>query len=145
MDKLSKSFLGNEIVVYGCTKADNLYYKRLYRAFSANGIKVYGLPTQPESELDFEVYPSLDAMPHVPSCAFVLCPRADTVKAVGALNKCGVKRFLFYSRKYVSDEALEICEKNGIEVRLGCPLMLYASGPCLLHAAAAGAMSERKA
>ncbi len=144
MEKLSKDFFGNEIVIYGCTKADNMYYKRLNKHFSANGVKVFGLPTTPESELGFETFKDLDALPHVPACAFVLCEKEKTLDAVTDLKKHQVGRILFYSEKFASDEAVKFCEDNGIEVRFGCPLMLYAPASCYLHAAISGELDERK-
>ncbi len=145
MEKISKSFWGNEIIIYGCTKSDNMFYKRLYKNFTSNGVKVYGLPTTPESKLDFTTYPDLDSMPHVPACAYVLCAKDETLTAVEDLHKHGVTRVLFHSPIFVSDAALSYCEKNGMEARIGCPLMLYAPASCYVHAAIRGVLSERKA
>ncbi len=144
MEKISKGFWGDEIVIYGCTKSDNMFYKRLYKHFTANGVKVFGLPTTPESDLGFTTYPDLDALPHMPGCAYVLCDKEKTETAVKDLQRHGVKRILFHADVFVSDEAKQFCEKNGIEVRIGCPLMLYAPGSCYLHAAVRGVLDERK-
>ncbi len=144
MEKITKAYLGNEILICGVTRADNMYYRRLNKAFTKAGIKVYGLPTNPESKLDFETYPDLDALDHMPECAFVLCDKKDEPKLVKDLAAGGVRRLLFYSPSYVSDELQDYCGKKGIEVRAGCPLMLYNGGPCYLHAALGGVAGERK-
>ncbi len=144
MEKISKSYWGKEIVIYGCTKSDNMFYKRLYKHFSKNGVEVFGLPTTPESDLNFKTYPNLDALPHVPACAYVLCAKEDTEAAVKDLHQHGVTRVLFHSDVFVSDEAKKFCEKNGMEVRVGCPMMLYGPASCYLHAAIRGTLSERK-
>ncbi len=144
MENISKTYWGNEIIIYGCTKSDNMFYKRLYKNFTANNVTVYGLPTTPESKLNFKTFPNLDALPHVPECAYILCNKADTTAAVEDLQKHGVKRVFFHSDIFVSDEAKAFCEKNGIEIRTGCPLMLYAPASCWVHAAIRGVLSERK-
>ncbi len=144
MEKITKGYFGDEIAICGCTKADNAYYKRLYKSFTGNGVTVYGLPTVPVSDLDFETYPDLDALPHIPSCAYILCDKQDTPALLEDLKAHGVKKILFYSKKEIPEGVLEDCEKSGIEVRAGCPLMLYAGGPCALHASIAGVGEERK-
>ncbi len=143
MEKISKAFFGNEIVICGCTKADNLYYKRLYKAFNSNGVKVYALPTTPESDLGFETYPDLASLPHVPECAYILSDKEDEAAIVEELKKYGVKRILFYNNSLADDAVVADCERNGIEVRCGCPLLLYNGGPCYLHALIAGVSNER--
>ncbi len=144
MEKIDKGFWGNEIVICGCTKADNAYYKRLYKHFTANQVQVYALPTHPESELGFETYPDLSALPHIPECAFVLCEKEGIPSLARELIEAGVRRILFYSKTYAEDAVIAECQKAGVEVRVGCPLMLYASGPCYLHAAVGGVLEERK-
>ncbi|MCD8021267.1 MAG: CoA-binding protein [Clostridiales bacterium] len=144
MKKLTKDFFGKEVVICGCTKADNMYYKRLYKHFTANHVKVYALPTTPESKLDFQTYPNLAALPHVPKCAYILSDKKDVPAIVEELKKYKVRRILFYSKAYVDEDVLKDCKEHRIEVRCGCPLMLYASGPCMLHAAIGGVMQERK-
>ncbi len=144
MEKISKDYWGNEIVICGCTKADNLYYKRLYKAFGDNGVKVYALPTTPESDLGFETYPNLAALPHVPECAYILSDKEDEAAIVEELKKYGVKKILFYNNSLADDAVVADCEKKGIEVRCGCPLLLYSGGPCYLHAVIAGVSDERK-
>ncbi len=144
MEKLSKDFFEGEVLICGVTKADNMYYKRLYKHFSANNVKVYGLPTNPASDVGFETYPDLASLPHVPKCAFVLCDKENVPALVEELKKAGVSRLLFYSTKFVDDSVIKDCEKDGMDVRVGCPLLLYAGATCYLHAAAAGMLEERK-
>ncbi len=144
MKKITKDFFGDEIVICGCTKADNMYYKRLYKAFTQNGVKVYALPTTPVSDLGFKTYPDLASLPHVPECAYILSDKEDEAAIVEVLKKYNVKRILFYNQGLADDGVVADCEKNGIEVRCGCPLMLYTGGPCSLHARIAGVAGERK-
>ncbi len=145
MEKLSKDFFEGEVAVCGCTKADNAYYKRLYENFTKNGVEVFGMPTDPESPLDFTTYASLEEMPHVPKCAYLLCPKTDIPAWLDKLQAAGVKKVLFYNKTYGDAETIADCEKRGMEARVGCPLMLYASGPCYLHAAFSGVSANRRA
>ncbi len=144
MKKISKDYWGNEILICGVTKADNMYYRRLYNAFTKAGVKVYGLPTNPESNLNFNTYADLDALDHIPECAYILCDKEDEPELVKELEKRGVKRILVFSNGYASDAMQKYCEEHGMEVRAGCPLMLYNGATCALHAMVAGVADERK-
>jgi len=138
MKKLSKEFLGNNVAVVGCGKADNLYYKRLYKHFTRNNIRLLGMPTSPPSPLGFETYPSFDSLPRPIDCAFVLSGKEDTPAILGELERIGVKRVVFFSKACADDSTVADLEHRGIEARMGCPLMLFAPGPCWLHCVISG-------
>lgn len=142
MEKLSKGFLGSNVAVVGCTKADNLYYKRLHKHFTKNGVRLIGMPTTPPSPLGFETYPDFDSFPLPIDCAFVLSDKKDTPGIVGELARIGVKRVLFYGKASLDAGMVADCEKRGMEVRMGCPLMLFGSGPCQLHRALSGVQRD---
>jgi len=144
MDKISKSFFDGEVLICGCSDKDNLYYKRLYKAFSDNGVKVYPMPTAPESELGFDTYKSFDELPKVPNSAYVLSHKSNTPALIEQLEKLGVKRIVFYGKACADDGILESCKNKGIQTRMGCPMMLFGSGFCWLHATIAGVKQEKK-
>ena len=138
MEKLSKDFFGNEVLICGCSDKDNLYYKRLNKAFLSNGITVYPMPTTPESELGFKTYKSYTDLPIIPKCAYILSYKSKTSEIIDELSGLGVNKIAFYGNACVDDEILHKCDSLGIETRLGCPMMLFASGFCWIHAKIAG-------
>ncbi len=144
MEKLTKSYFGKEILICGVSQKDRVYYNRLYKAFTGAGIHVYGLPTNPESELDFKTVPDLDSLDHIPECAFMLCPKTEEASLAKELRKRGVKKLLVYSKSYAPDSLVSECAEDHVEVRAGCPLLLYGGGTCALHALFAGESKERK-
>ena len=144
MDKLNKQFFNGEVLICGCSDKDNFYYKRLYKAFTNNDVKVYPMPTTPDSELGFDTYKNFDDLPKVPNSAYVLSHKSNTPALVEQLESLGVKRIVFYGKVCVDDSILKSCENKGIQTRMGCPMMLFGSGPCWLHSVIAGVKREKK-
>lgn len=144
MEKINKSFFDGEVLICGCSDKDNLYYKRLYKAFVENDIKVYPMPTTPESKLGFHTYGEFKGLPKIPNSAYVLSHKSKTPEIVEQLDNIGVKKILFYGKACADANILQDCENRGIETRMGCPMMLFASGFCWLHAVIAGVKQEKK-
>ncbi len=144
MEKISKDFLKGNLLICGCTKSDNAYYKRLNKHFTKNGINVLAMPTTPESELGFSTYMNYEDLPVTPDCAYVLSPKEKSGEIIDKMNELGVKKILFYGKVSADEEVLAKCEKYGMEVRMGCPLMLFAGATCYLHAMASGTMAQRR-
>ncbi len=144
MEKISKDFWGKEILICGCEKKDIGFLKNLHKAFAANGVEVCALPTKPEEDPGFQTYSNLAALPHVPRCAYVMSPKEELPAMVDELKAAGVSRIVVYNKKKADDAFVADCAKKGVEVRAGCPLMLYRGFPCSMHAAFAGVGAERK-
>ncbi len=144
MDKLSKDFIGKEVLIYGVEKKDAGFYKTMYKNFTANGITVYGLPTTPATDLGFETYPDLASLPHMPKCVVLLCPDRDRKRCVKELKRAGMSRLILYKKRYATDPLLAYCKQHSVQVRTGCPMLLYGSGVCAMHAALSGYGKERK-
>ncbi len=144
MEKISKEYWGKEILLCGCEKKDMSFYKMLYKQFTANGVEVFALPTKPEADSGFQTYPDLAALPHVPECAYVMNPKEELPAITEELRQLGVRKILLYNKKKADASFVADCEKNEMEVRAGCPLMLYSGGPCALHAVFGGVREERK-
>ncbi|MDR2736302.1 MAG: CoA-binding protein [Gracilibacteraceae bacterium] len=143
MEKINKAFFDGEVLICGCSKQDNLYYKNMYKAFTDNGIKVYPMPTTPESELGFETYTNFDDLPKVPNSAYVLTHKNQTPALIEQLDQLGVKRIVFFGKVCADESTLETCRKKGIQTRIGCPMMLFGGGFHRLHAFFAGVKQER--
>ncbi len=144
MEKIDAEYFEDEVLICGCTAQDNLYYKRLYKAFQNNGVKVLAMPTMPPTQLGFSTYDSLDALPGVPKCAFILSENSDTPDVIEKLAALGVKKVLFWGAADAPESIMALCESKGIAVRIGCPLMLYASGFCWLHGKFSGVRRAKK-
>ncbi|MCL1917639.1 MAG: CoA-binding protein [Peptococcaceae bacterium] len=143
MEKINKDFFGGEVLICGCSKQDNLYYKNLHKAFSDNGVKVFPMPTTPESALGFETFNSFDELPKVPNSAYVLSHKCNTPVLIEHLNKLGVKKVVFFGKACADKSVLDSCEEKGIQVRMGCPMMLFGGGIHRLHAFLAGVKQEK--
>lgn len=144
MGKINKDFFEGGVLVCGCSSKDNLYYKRLYKAFTDNGIKVYPMPTTPESELGFTTYAKFNDLPEIPKSVYILSHKSLTPQIMEHLYELGVKKIAFYSMACVDSDILQTCQSKGIETTIGCPLMLFASGFCWIHAAIAGVKQEKR-
>jgi hypothetical protein len=121
MEKLTKAFLGKSVAVIDVPKSDELFYKRLNKYFSENDISC-----------------SRDLQSGVPDCAFVLSDKQDIPAVIEWLAGDGIKRILFYSKADGGEAVISDCVKRGIDARIGCPLALFAPGPCRLHGALSG-------
>lgn len=131
---LNKDFFKNgEVIFVGYSSRNPAYSKLIYKTFSDNGIRVYAVNTRKNASFDVKVYGSLDELPVIPECAFVLLKSENTREAVKQLGEKGVKRILFRSGKTVDDKTLEECRQKGIETALGCPMMVFGSGIHRLH------------
>jgi len=139
MVKLNKDFFkGNEVLFIGYSARNNRFSNEIYQAFTRGGIKVYPVNNKPNGSYDIKVYNSLSDLPKVPETAFVLLNKENARKAVNQLADSGVKRILFQGKKNVDDELLSDCSKMGIEVAVGCPMMVFGSGLHKIHAFFAG-------
>ncbi len=144
MEKIAKDFWGKEILICGCEKKDVGFLKNLHKTLTEHGVEVYALATKPEVDPGFETYPDLSALPHVPACAYVMAPKEELSGIVEELKSAGVGRIVVYNKKKADDSFVADCASKGVEVRAGCPLMLYRGFPCSMHAAFAGVGAERK-
>lgn len=139
MEKLSKKFFsGNEVLFVGYSSRNKVFSQDLYRTISNNGIKVYPYNKKTDGLYDIEVYNDLNQLPKVPEAAFILLNSANAAKAAEELSSKGVKRVLFQSKKNVSQETIDFLSKKGIEVYIGCPMMLFGKGLHKIHAFFAG-------
>lgn len=131
-------FTGKEILFIGYSSRNNAFSKSIYQAFMNNGIKVYPVNNKANASFDIKVYRNLGELPTVPSCAFVLANKNNAKTIVNELSGKGVKRVLFQNSKYVDHDIFDICNKNGIETAVGCPMMIFGNGMHRVHAFLAG-------
>jgi len=134
MPKLNKDFFtDNEVLFVGYSSRNNKFSKAIYEAFSNNGIKVYPYNNKGNNESEIKVFKSLDELPNIPKCAYVLLNKKNTGRLVKQLADNGVKKILFQSSKTVEPETIDECKKLGIETVTTCPMMIFGSGIHKFH------------
>lgn len=139
MKKLSRDFFkGNEVLFVGYSSRNKAFSQELYRSISNSGVKVYPYNVKKEASYDIKVYNNLSDMEKIPEAAFILLNAGNAAKAAEELAGKGVKRMLFQSKGNVSPQTMEALEKKGVEVSVGCPLMLFGKGLHKIHAFFAG-------
>lgn len=139
MPKLNQDFFINkEVLFVGYSSRNNKYSKAIYEAFSNNGIKVYPFNSKDNTKSDVKVYNSLDNLPTIPKCAYVLMNKNNTNKIVKQLADNGIKKILFHSSRTVEPATLDECNKMGIETAVACPMMIFGSGIHKIHGIFAG-------
>jgi Acyl-CoA synthetase (NDP forming) len=139
MVKFTKSFITeNEILFVGYSSRNKAYSNSIYQAFTNQNIKVYPYNTKESTAFDTKVYKKLEELPEIPKTAFILLNKANTAKVVKQLIENGVKKILFYNKSTVEPASISDCENAGVEVAIGCPMMVYGNGIHKLHAFFAG-------
>ncbi|MFP4016555.1 MAG: CoA-binding protein [Halanaerobiales bacterium] len=137
MTKLKKDFFSDELLFVGYSARNKGFSNKIYQTFSDNGIRVYPMNNK-ENNYDVKVYQTMEDLPTVPECAYVLLNKDNTKQVVKELVDNGVKKILFHNKKIVDSETLEECSKQGIETAVACPMMIFGSGIHKIHAFFAG-------
>ena len=139
LKKLSREFLTEkELIFVGYSSRNQGFSKALYKGFMDNGIKVYPMNKNAGGTYDVKVYQSFDELPNIPQTAFVLVNKEHAIDAVKSLAEKGIKKVLFQTKRSVDEEVLGICKDAGMEVAIGCPMMLFGGGLHRFHGWIAG-------
>ena len=137
MVKFSKNFFQDkEVLFVGYSSRNKAYSNGILQGFSNNDIKVYPYNTKENAAFDTKVYKNFDELPVMPKSAFVLLNKSNSDKVVKELIDKGVKKILFYSK--IEPQLQLECDKAGVEIAFGCPLMAYGKGMHKIHAFFAG-------
>jgi Acyl-CoA synthetase (NDP forming) len=137
MVKFSKNFFQDkEVLFVGYSSRNKAYSNGILQGFTDNNIKVYPFNTKENASFDTKVYKSFEELPVMPKSAFVLLNKANSEKVVRQLIEKGVKKILFYSK--IEPQLQAECDKAGVEIAFGCPLMAYGKGMHKIHAFFAG-------
>jgi len=139
MEKLSKDFLKDkEILFVGYSSRNKGFCNSVMNAFVKNGFRVYPMNTRTGEGFDVKVYKSFEELPKVPETAYILLNGVNVINAIKPLKQNGVKRVLFQNEKIAEKAVVELCRELGIDMAVGCPMMLYGSGLHRLHGFFAG-------
>ncbi len=139
MVKINKDFFTDgEILFVGYSSRNKAYSNSVLQAFNNANIKVYPYNKKGDGSYDIKVYHKLEELPEIPRTAYILLNKQNTKEAINLLIENGVNKLLLYSKNSIEPDTLSKCEKAGVEVAYGCPLMLYGSGFHKIHAFFAG-------
>lgn len=139
MAKFDKDFfIGNEVLFMGYSSKNQEFCRRIYKAFSDNGIKVYPVNSKENASYDIKVYKNIGELPNVPKTAYVLLSRGNAQKVIKELSDKGIKRILFQNKNVADQSVLDECGKLGIETIVACPMMKFGKGLHKVHAFFAG-------
>jgi len=137
MVKFSRDFFQDkEVLFVGYSSRNKAYSNGILQGFMNNNIKVYPYNTKENATYDTKVYKELEEIPVMPKSAFVLLNKENSDNVVKQLIGKGIKKILFYSKINANLQAE--CDKAGVEIAFGCPLMAYGKGMHKIHAFFAG-------
>jgi len=105
----------NVIAVVGIATNLDKYGYRVYKTLKDNGYKAYAVNPSNASWGGEKVYPNLEALPEKPTLVITAVPRAVAVEVVKKCKELTILR-VWMEPGSESDEAVNFCRKNGIEV-----------------------------
>jgi len=122
-------FTDNEVLFVGLSSDPKSFSRSVYRDFLKAGINVFPLSMRSFSIDGNNIYHSIEDLPKMPSCAYILLNKENTKIAVNTLKEKGVKKILFHSSSTVDPMTLEECRQDGIETVVACPKMIISKAP----------------
>jgi len=113
----------NAIAVVGASRNPEKYGHRVYKDLREAGFKVYPVDPNAEEILGDKCYPSLRSLPVKPHAVDFVVPPRVTEEAVRTCKQLGIAK-VWTQPGSESDEAIQFCEENGIEVVHGRCIMV---------------------
>jgi predicted CoA-binding protein len=126
---VAEAFLARgRLAVIGASADRRGFGNTVYRELRDHGRDVVAVNPNTEAVEGDRCYPDLASVPGQIDGAIVMVNRTQSADAVRACAERGVPRVWLFKGLggggSVSDEAVELCEQNGLEVVVGaCPLM----------------------
>ena len=134
IDELVKDFLAQKkIAVVGVSDRRDTGCNLSYHRFKESGYTVFAVNPRIQEFEGAVCYPDLKSIPEVPDAVFILAKPAVTEQVVGECVDLGIKHVWMHcmlgtkpglaaSMTSVSQEAVRLCQANGIAVIPGtCP------------------------
>lgn len=122
-------FTNNEVLFIGVSNNPKSFSRSVYKDFIKAGIKVYPVNTKRFMINEEEVFRSVEQLPKLPECAYILLSKENTKLAVESLKGKGIKKILFHSRATVDESTLNECKESGIEAYVACAKMIISKAP----------------
>ena len=124
-ERLIKSFLNkkNVVAVVGASRNPKKYGHQVYRNLRSAGYRVYPVNPNADEVLGDKCYPSLEDLPVKPDVVDVVVPPNVTEEVVKTCKKLGISK-VWMQPGSESEEAINFCKENGIEVVYGVCVMI---------------------
>jgi len=124
-ERLIKSFLNkkNVFAVVGASRNPKKYGHQVYRNLRSAGYRVYPVNPNADEVLGDKCYPSLEDLPVKPDVVDVVVPPNVTEEVVKTCKKLGISK-VWMQPGSESEEAINFCKENGIEVVYGVCVMI---------------------
>ena len=113
----------NIFAVIGASKNPNKYGHQVYRDLRSAGYTVYPVNPNADEILGDKCYPNLESLPVQPDVADLVVPPEITEKVVRACKSLDVRK-VWMQPGSESEESINFCEHNGIEVVHGVCVMI---------------------
>ena len=136
-DERASDFLAQKaIAVVGISREENGVANGIYRKLRESGHEVYAVSPKAETCAGDPCYASVKDIPVSLDGAFIMTTSEVSTQVVAECIEAGVPRVWMHENAWagktassVSDEAVELCHENGIEVIAGgCPMMFLELG-----------------
>ena len=116
-EELIEKFLkeDNIFAIVGVSKDPNKYGHKVFKDLKEGGYKVYPINPNAEEVLSDKIYNSLKDLPKKPDVADIVVPPEVAEKIVKECNSLGIEK-VWLQPGSESEEIIEYCEENGIEV-----------------------------
>ena len=124
-ERLIKSFLNkkNVFAVVGASRNPKKYGHQVYRSLRSAGYRVYPVNPNADEVLGDKCYPSLEDLPVKPDVVDVVVPPNVTEEVVKTCKKLGISK-VWMQPGSESEEAINFCKENGIELVYGVCVMI---------------------
>jgi hypothetical protein len=133
MEKLNKDFFkSKEVLFIGDFDKYLMFSEMAVKAFTESNIAVYPVHKS-ENKYSFKVYKDFSELPKMPDSAYTILDTEDNKNILEQLQKKGIKKLLFHSKRIFDQEIENKCKELGIETAYSCPLMLYGKGLHRFH------------
>lgn len=113
----------NIIAVVGASTNPEKYGYKVYKDLKEAGYKVYPVNPNASEILGDKCYPNLKSLPIKPDVVNTVVPPKITEEIVKECKKIGIKK-IWMQPGSESEEAINFCNKNGIDVIYGVCIMI---------------------
>ena len=113
------------IAVVGVSRGGKKFGNAAYRELKSNGYRTFPVNPQAETIEGDRCHPSLKELPEPVDGVVVVVPPSETVKVVRDAFDAGISR-VWMQQGAESEEALGLCEQNGISAVHGHCILMFA-------------------
>jgi len=127
IDELASDFLAQKrVAIAGLSRHKKDAANVIYDNLQKSGYEVYAVHPEADKIGDIPCYPGLAALPHKADVVIIVTAPRNTISIVRECIELGIERVWMHRGmgSSVSQEAVELCRQNNIQViDSGCPMM----------------------